>query len=51
MKKVDSIVKNTLLKLMASAAVKTAEKSANTACQWWNYQPKEPETLKKIRKF
>lgn len=51
MKKVNSIVKNTLLKLIASAAVKTAEKSANSTCDWWAYQPKTPQALKSLRKF
>jgi cyclic lactone autoinducer peptide len=24
---------------------------ANTACAWLNYQPKEPVSVKKLRKF
>lgn len=42
---------NKLKKLLAKAAKKTADMGVNTACSWMTFQPKEPESLKKLRKF
>ncbi len=39
------------LKLISKIALKTAEKEANSACFFIGYQPKAPETVKKLRKF
>lgn len=38
-------------KVIAKIAKKSASIEANTACPLWNYQPKEPDELKKLRKF
>lgn len=39
------------LRLISRCAVKSAVKSANTACLVYQYQPKESEKIKKLRKF
>ncbi len=44
-------VKKSLLKSMASVVKKTAGFNADTLCVWWNYQPKKPAAVKKMRKF
>lgn len=46
----NSISKN-IKKVVAKIAKKSASMEANTACPLWNYQPKEPIELKKLRKF
>ena len=41
-------------KVLSSAAAitkKTSSFFANVACTWWNYQPKTPNAVKKMRKF
>lgn len=40
-------VSNSLIKKSETSAVK----SANSACFSWQYQPKESEKIKKLRKF
>ncbi|MBS1310787.1 MAG: cyclic lactone autoinducer peptide [Ruminococcus sp.] len=40
-----------VLQVAASVAKKTASFSANLPCFWWNYQPKMPKSVKKMRKF
>lgn len=45
-----SITRN-IKKVIAEIARKSAKVEANTACPLWNYQPKEPDELKKLRKF
>lgn len=44
-------IKKTVEKVIAQAAVKAAEVEANTACNCYSYQPKEPKGLKGLRKF
>lgn len=44
-------IKEAILKAVAKSAMKTAGKSANTACDFWNHQPILPEAVKKMRKF
>lgn len=39
------------LKLLSRLAVKSTEKLSNTACVLIQYQPKESEKIKKMRKF
>lgn len=38
-------------KAVAGLAKKSAGIEANSTCAVWGYQPKEPEALKKLRKF
>lgn len=38
-------------KTIAKIARTSAKVEANTACPLWHYQPKEPDELKKLRKF
>lgn len=38
-------------KLVKSNAEKAAKKNANSTCGWWLYQPEQPESVKKLRKF
>lgn len=40
-------VSNSLVKKSESSAIK----GANSACLSWQYQPKESEKIKKLRKF
>lgn len=49
--KIKENAKNTLTKMVEFVAVKTAVKSANTACVVWQYQPSETDKIKKMRKF
>lgn len=44
-------LKKTALKTVAVVSKKTSEVLANVPCIWWNYQPKKPESVKKLRKF
>lgn len=44
-------VHKTLEKVIARAAVKAACIEANTTCNGYSYQPREPKDLKKLRKF
>lgn len=47
MQKITRVVK----KAIADMAKKFAVVEANTACPCINYQPKEPQSVKKLRKF
>ena len=38
-------------KAVAALSVKAATKEANAACSFWSYQSKEPDAVKKLRKF
>lgn len=42
--------KKTLIKI-AHVAKKSSFWSSQFPCGWWNYQPKKPESVKKLRKF
>ncbi len=44
-------MKNSVNKFIAKAALAVAKANANTACPFISYQPKLPETVKKLRKF
>lgn len=41
----------TIKKAIANMAKKSARMEANTACPCMNFQPKEPQAVKKLRKF
>lgn len=43
--------KKAVLGFTSKKSVALSTKSANTACAVWQYQPKESEKLKKLRKF
>lgn len=45
------MVEKTLLSGMAKVTKKTSEMIANLPCIWWDYQPKMPKSVKKMRKF
>lgn len=49
--KKNSTVKFFVLKAVEKTAVKSTETSANSACYFWQYQPKESAKVKKMRKF
>lgn len=38
-------------KIVVKLAKRTASMEANTACVYFNYQPKETESVKQLRKF
>lgn len=38
-------------RVVAKIAKKSASIEANTACSIWHYQPKEPDEIRKLRKF
>ena len=44
-------ITRTLKKIVTNMAPKSASMEANTACPCMNFQPKEPQTVKKLRKF
>lgn len=44
-------MKKTVKKIIADLAKKSACMEANTACPCMNFQPKEPQSVKKLRKF
>jgi hypothetical protein len=44
-------MKKAVLTGAASIAKKTAIFNANNFCVWWNYEPKMPKAVKKLRKF
>lgn len=44
-------VKTTIKKAIASMAKRSAGMEANTACPCLGFQPKEPQAVKKLRKF
>lgn len=44
-------ITRTVKKAIANLAKKSASMEANTACPFMNFQPKEPQAVKKLRKF
>lgn len=44
-------ITRTVKKVIANMAKKSASMEANTACPCMNFQPKEPQAVKKLRKF
>lgn len=42
---------NVILRTVANLAKGTAERSINTTCVYVSYQPKLPDSAKKLRKF
>ncbi len=44
-------IMNFIKKSIVNIAKKSASLEANTACPLLNYQPKEPQNVKKLRKF
>lgn len=44
-------IKKTALETVAVVSKKTSEVLANIPCIWWNYEPKKPQAVKKLRKF
>lgn len=44
-------MKDKALKTVVTLAYKAASSEVNSACRFWSYQPKEPEAVKKLRKF
>ncbi len=47
----DIKTKKKMLSCMATVTKKTASFFGNVSCTWWDYQPKTPESVKKLRKF
>ncbi|MCH5193363.1 MAG: cyclic lactone autoinducer peptide [Oscillospiraceae bacterium] len=39
------------LEVLSNAAMKSTEKAANSSCHFWQYQAKESEKIKNMRKF
>lgn len=44
-------IKEITCRLIKSRAEKAAVKNANSTCEWWFYQSKQPKSVKKLRKF
>lgn len=44
-------LKTAVIKAVEKAAAKSAEAAANSTCYFWQHQPKETATVKKLRKF
>lgn len=44
-------ITRTVKKALAEIAKKSASMEANTACPCINFQPKEPQAVKEMRKF
>lgn len=44
-------ITRTVKRAIANMAKKSASIEANTACPCMNFQPKEPQAVKKLRKF
>ena len=44
-------IKKQLEKMVVKAAYNAAEKNANSMCGFFFYQPKQPDAVKKLRKF
>ena len=44
-------MKNLVASVIAKSAKSSAVKSANSVCGLYFYQPKEPQNVKKLRKF
>ena len=40
-----------VLKGVATITKKTSALFANASCTWWDYEPKKPDAVKKLRKF
>lgn len=40
-----------LLKCVAAVSKKSSSVCANFSCVFWDYQPKTPKVVKKLRKF
>lgn len=40
-----------IMKIVGKVLFNEAKKAANTTCPSFNYQPKEPKEVKKLRKF
>lgn len=40
-----------VLSMVSKVAMGTAKKTANSACMFFGYQPKLPESVSKLRKF
>lgn len=49
--KITKSIKKTVLKSINVSSANSAEKSANTACLVWQYQPKATDKVRKLRKF
>lgn len=49
--KISEKAKKAILSAVSKKSVSAAVKSANTACMVWQYQPKESEKIKNLRKF
>ena len=43
--------KSCIIKMLVKKAEQSAVKSANSACYSWQYQPKESDKIKNLRKF
>ncbi|WP_295219772.1 cyclic lactone autoinducer peptide [Ruminococcus sp.] len=43
--------KKKMLSGVASVTKKTSSFFANVSCAWWDYDPKMPKSVKKMRKF
>ena len=48
--KVQEMAKKMAAKSMTKAAERTALFTGESACVWWQYQPKAPAALKKMKK-
>ena len=48
--KVQEMAKKMAAKSMTQAAERTALFTGESACVWWQYQPKAPAALKKMKK-
>lgn len=44
-------IRGVISRLVKSRAEKAAVKNANSVCGWWFYQPEQPMSVKKLRKF
>ncbi|MCH5347962.1 MAG: cyclic lactone autoinducer peptide [Oscillospiraceae bacterium] len=43
--------KKTVLRAISRTAMRFTEKSVNSSCFLWRFQPKESEKIKKLRRF
>jgi cyclic lactone autoinducer peptide len=44
-------MENKVLAVVSKVAMKTAKKTANSACVFLGYQPKLPQSVNKLKKF
>lgn len=44
-------IKGSVKTVVKKMSYQTAVKNANTACGWWQHQPEQPKSVKKLRKF